>query len=220
MTIRDWPDGERPREKLVARGAGALSDAELLAIFLGSGRRGMDAVQLGRALLTQHKGIKGLLENPAARTDVGPVAWCRLQAGMELGRRYLESELVQGQSLEDPAHCARYLKSQLYRYPYEVFACLFLDNRHRVLGFEELFRGSIANTEVHPRAVVRRCMSHNAAAVIFAHTPPAGVDEPSSSDRVITQRLKEALALIDVRVLDHFVIGDGAPTSMALRGWV
>ncbi|MFZ2235881.1 MAG: DNA repair protein RadC [Dokdonella sp.] len=220
MTIRDWPDGERPREKLVARGAGALSDAELLAIFLGSGRRGMDAVQLGRALLTQHKGIKGLLENPAARTDVGPVAWCRLQAGLELGRRYLESELVQGQSLEDPAHCARYLKSQLYRYPYEVFACLFLDNRHRVLGFEELFRGSIANTEVHPREVVRRCMSHNAAAVIFAHNHPSGVAEPSSSDRVITQRLKEALALIDVRVLDHFVIGDGAPTSMALRGWV
>ena len=220
MTIREWPDGERPREKLMARGAGALSDGELLAIFLGSGRRGMDAVQLGRALLTQHKGIKGLLENPAARTDVGPVAWCRLQAGLELGRRYLESELVQGQSLEDPAHCARYLKSQLYRYPYEVFACLFLDNRHRVLGFEELFRGSIANTEVHPREVVRRCMSHNAAAVIFAHNHPSGVAEPSSSDRVITQRLKEALALIDVRVLDHFVIGDGAPTSMALRGWV
>lgn len=220
MSIREWPDGERPREKLAARGASALSDAELLAIFLGSGRRGLDAVQLGRQLIAKHNGIRSLLDAPGARADLGPVAWCRLQAGLELGRRYLESELGDGGSLEDPGQCARYLKSQLYRYPYEVFACLFLDNRHRVLGFEELFRGSVANAEVHPREVVRRCLHHNAAAVIFAHNHPSGVAEPSGSDRTITLRLKESLALIDVRVLDHFVIGSGEPVSMALRGWV
>lgn len=220
MSIREWPDGERPREKLLARGATALSDAELLAVVLGSGRRGMDAVQFGRSLLAKHNGIKPLLDTPGARGDLGPVAWCRLQAGLELGRRYLESEMAVGSGLEDPAHCARYLKSQLYRYPYEVFACLFLDNRHRVLGFEELFRGSVANAEVHPREVVRRCLVHNAAAVIFAHNHPSGVAEPSASDRAITQRLKDALGLIDVRVLDHFVIGSGEPVSMALRGWV
>lgn len=220
MSIREWPDGERPREKLLARGAAALSDAELLAIFLGSGRRGIDAVQMGRDLLTKYNGIKPLLDSGDGRKAVGPVTYCRLQAALELGRRYLESELASGDGLEDPAQCARYLKAQLYRYPYEVFACLFLDNRHRVLGFEELFRGSVANAEVHPREVVRRCLVHNAAAVIFAHNHPSGVAEPSGSDRAITLRLKEALALIDVRVLDHFVIGSGAPVSMALRGWV
>lgn len=220
MSIREWPDGERPREKLVARGAAALSDAELLAVVLGSGRRGLDAVGFGREILAKHHGIKPLLDASSGRNDLGPVAWCRLQAGLELGRRYLESELSVGSALEDPSHCARYLKSQLYRYPYEVFACLFLDNRHRVLGFEEMFRGSVANAEVHPREVVRRCLVHNAAAVIFAHNHPSGVAEPSASDRAITERLKQALALIDVRVLDHFVIGSGEPVSMALRGWV
>lgn len=220
MTIREWPDGERPREKLAARGAAALSDAELLAIFLGSGRRGVDAVQLGRQLLARHNGLKPLLDGTAAHADIGPVAWCRMQAALELGRRYLESALTSGDGLTDPGQSARYLKSQLHRYPYEVFACLFLDNRHRVLAFEELFRGSVASAEVHPREVVRRCLVHNAAAVILAHNHPSGVAEPSASDRDITQRLKQALGLVDVRVLDHFVIGSGEPVSMAMRGWV
>ncbi|HNR91478.1 MAG TPA: DNA repair protein RadC [Dokdonella sp.] len=219
-SIRDWPDQERPREKLRARGAGALSDAELLAVFIGSGRRGRNAVDLGRDLLTATGGLKALLERDAAQVQLGPVAWCRLQAALEIGRRYLDAELRVGEGLTDPSTSARFLKAQLGAYPYEVFACLFLDNRHRVLAFEELFRGSIDGASVHPREVVRHCLRHNAAAVIFAHNHPSGVTEPSSADRAITLRLREALALVDVRVLDHFVVGAGTPTSLAQRGMI
>lgn len=220
MTIRDWPDDERPREKLQGRGAGVLSDAELLAIFIGSGRRGQSAVDLGRELLSASGGLKPLLHLPRAGAGLGNVAWCRLQAALEIGRRYLDAELREAETLTDPAASARYLKSRLGGYPYEVFACLFLDNRHRVIAFEELFRGSIDGASVHPREVVRHCLAHNAAAVIFAHNHPSGVAEPSSADRAITLRLRDALALVDVRVLDHFVIGSGTPTSLAKRGWI
>ncbi len=220
MTIRDWPDNERPREKLCGRGAGALSDAELLAIFIGSGRRGRSAVDLGRERLSESGGLKPLLHLPRASAGLGDVAWCRLQAALEIGRRYLDAELREAETLTDPAASARYLKSRLGGYPYEVFACLFLDNRHRVIAFEELFRGSIDGASVHPREVVRHCLAHNAAAVIFAHNHPSGVAEPSSADRAITLRLRDALALVDVRVLDHFVIGSGTPTSLARRGWI
>lgn len=220
MSIRDWPDGERPREKLLARGGAALSDAELLAVFLGSGRRGQSAVDLGRALLAGSGGLKPLLDAPGATAGIGDVAWCRLKAALELGRRYLDAEIRSGDALTDPCASARYLKARLGGYPYEVFACLFLDNRHRVIAFEELFRGSIDGASVHPREVVRRCLAHNAAAVILAHNHPSGVAEPSQADRAITVRLRETLALIDVRVLDHFVIGDGVPTSLARRGWI
>jgi DNA repair protein RadC len=220
MSIRDWPDGERPREKLLARGAHALSDAELLAVFLGSGRRGQTAVDLGRTLLAGAGGLKSLLETPTHRPGIGTVAWCRLLGALELGRRYLDAELRSGETLSDPAASARYLKSRLGGYPYEVFGCLFLDNRHRVIAFEELFRGTIDGASVHPREVVRRCLSHNAAAVILAHNHPSGVAEPSAADRAITLRLRDAMELIDVRLLDHFVIGDGHPTSLAQRGWI
>jgi DNA repair protein RadC len=219
MRIRDWPDGERPREKLFERGAGVLTDAELLSIFLGSGRHGQNAVDLGRALLVGSGGLKPLLDAPRGE-GIGPVAWCRLAAALELGRRYLDAELREGESLTDPASSARYLKSRLGGYPYEVFGCLFLDNRHRVIAFEELFRGSIDGASVHPREVVRRCLAHNAAAVILAHNHPSGVAEPSAADRAITLRLRESLDLIDVRLLDHFVIGSGSPTSLAQRGWI
>lgn len=219
-SIRDWPDQERPREKLRARGAGALSDAELLAVFIGSGRRGRSAVDLGRDRLAMHGGLKPLLDLDEAGAQLGPVAWCRLQAALEIGRRYLDAELRAGEGLTDPAASARYLKAQLGGYPYEVFACLFLDNRHRVIAFEELFRGSIDGASVHPREVVRHCMQHNAAAVIFAHNHPSGVAEPSAADRAITLRLRDALALVEVRVLDHFVIGSGMPTSLAQRGMI
>ncbi len=221
MTIRDWPDNERPREKLLAQGAATLSDAELLAVFLGSGRRGQSAVDLGRALIASAGGLKSLLDK--SRDDkpgLGTVAWCRLLGALELGRRYLDAELRSGETLTDPSLSARYLKARLSGYPYEVFACLFLDNRHRVIAFEELFRGSIDGASVHPREVVRRCLANNAAAVIFAHNHPSGVAEPSAADRAITLRLREALELIDVRLLDHFVIGEGAPTSLAQRGWI
>ena len=219
MSIRNWPDTERPREKLLAQGGNALTDAELLAVFLGSGRRGQSAVDLGRTLLVGAGGLKPLLDTPRVRA-IGEVAWCRLLAALELGRRYLDAEMKNATSLADPATSARYLKSRLGGYPYEVFACLFLDSRHRVIAFEELFRGSIDGASVHPREVVRRCLVHNAAAVIFAHNHPSGISEPSQADRMITTRLREALGLIEVRVLDHIVVGDGVPTSLAERGWL
>jgi DNA repair protein RadC len=219
MSIRDWPDGERPREKLLARGGAALSDAELLAVFLGSGRRGGSAVDLGRALLVDAGGLKPFLDTPRGG-GVGAVAWCRLVAALELGRRYLDAETKNSIALTDPGASGRYLKSRLCGYPYEVFACLFLDNRHRMIAFEELFRGSIDGAKVHPREVVRRCIAHNAAAVILAHNHPSGVAEPSQADRTVTLRLRDALGLVDVRVLDHIVIGDGLPISLAERGWL
>ncbi|HMM65553.1 MAG TPA: DNA repair protein RadC [Dokdonella sp.] len=220
MSIRNWPDGERPREKLRTRGGSSLSDAELLAVFIGSGRRGASAVDLGRNLLGSAGSLKALLHAPQKTSGLGPVAWCRLQAALEIGRRYLDSELREAEALTDPGASARYLKSRLAAYPYEVFACLFLDNRHRVIAFEELFRGTIDGASVHPREVVRHCLAHNAAAVILAHNHPSGVAEPSAADRAITLRLRDALALVDVRVLDHFVIGAGVPTSLARRGWI
>ncbi len=224
MSIRDWPAEERPREKLLARGAAALSDAELLALFLGSGRRGRTAVDVGRDLLGTHGGLKPLLELEAAtlsgQTGIGPATASRLQAALELGRRYLASELNRSDALTHPAACADYLRARIGAYPYEVFACVFLDNRHRVIACEELFRGSIDGASVHPREVVRRCLAHNAAAVIFAHNHPSGVAEPSQADRDITRHLQQALKLIEVRVLDHFIIGCGTPLSLAERGWL
>ena len=222
MSIRDWPAAERPREKLLARGAAALSDAELLALFLGSGSRGQTAVDLGRDLLTRSGGLRGLLDLEAAalaaQRGLGDAIACRLHAALELGRRYLATELERAGALTHPAACADYLRARILAYPYEVFACVFLDNRHRVIAFEELFRGSIDGASVHQREVVRRCLAHNAAAVIFAHNHPSGVAEPSQADRDITHELKRSLALIDVRVLDHFVVGAGQPVSLAERG--
>lgn len=219
MSIRTWPNGERPREKLLHRGGAALSDAELLAVFLGSGRRGINAVELGRTLVGEAGSLKALLDN-AQPGGVGTVGWCRLLAALELGRRYLDAEMKSLALLGDPSAAARYLKSRLCGYPYEVFACLFLDNRHRVIAFEELFRGSLGGASVHPREVVRRCLVHNAAALILAHNHPSGTNEPSLDDRAITLKLRDALALIDVKVLDHLIVGDGEPISLAGRGWL
>jgi len=223
-TIRDWPADERPREKLLARGAAALSDAELLALFIGSGRRGRTAVDVGRDLLHAHAGLKRLLElelrTLAAEPGIGPAKACRLHAAMELGRRYLACDLQRPDALTHPAACADYLRARIAAFPYEVFLCVFLDNRHRVIACEELFRGSIDGASVHPREVVRRCLTHNAAAVIFAHNHPSGVAEPSQADREITRHLRQALELIEVRVLDHFVIGSGSAFSLAERGWI
>ncbi len=220
MTIRDWPSQERPREKLLSRGPGALSDAELLAVFLGSGRRGQSAVDLGRDLLNRAGSLKALLDAPSGQPGIGAVAWCRLCAALELGKRYLDADLRSMATLRNPGDSARYLKARLAGHPYEVFACLFLDTRHRVIAFEELFRGTIDGASVHPREVVRRCLEHNAAAVIAAHNHPSGVAEPSADDRHLTARLRDSLALVDVRLLDHFVIGHGEPTSLAQRGWL
>jgi len=218
MAIKDWPAEERPREKLHSRGAAALSEAELLALCLGSGVRGRSAVDLGRDLLLAAGGLRPLLERGASVRGLGAAKTARLAAALELARRCLAEDLKRGEPLCSPEQTAAYLQAKLGSYPYEVFACVFLDNRHRVIAFEELFRGSIAGASVYPREVVRACLRHNAAAVILAHNHPSGAAEPSTSDVAITDELRRALRLIDVRVLDHFIVGAGTPVSMAARG--
>ncbi|MFK2899658.1 DNA repair protein RadC [Dyella jejuensis] len=221
MSIRDWPEGERPREKLLARGAAALSDAELLAVLLGSGVRGKDAIALGRELLLQAGGLGALLgrqEGDIHASGLGPAKRARIMAALELARRSLAERLADRPSLGNPRDSGDYLNARLRHLPYEVFACLYLDNRHRVLAFEELFRGTVDGASVHPREVVRACIKHNAVAVIFAHNHPSGMAEPSVSDQVITRELGQALRLVGVRVLDHLIIGHAEPVSMAARG--
>jgi DNA repair protein RadC len=222
MAIKDWPAGERPRERLLKHGARSLSDAELLAIFLRIGVRGKSAVDLARELLERFGSLRQLL---AAERDtfceapgLGEAKFAQLQAVLEIGRRHLAEQFERGSPLLNPGHTAQYLRSRLRDYPYEVFAVLFLDNRHRVIAFEELFRGTIDGASVHPREVVRRALALNAAAVILSHNHPSGVAEPSEADQRITTRLREALSLVDVRVLDHLVIGDGGCCSLAERG--
>ncbi|PIE83551.1 MAG: hypothetical protein CSA09_01510 [Candidatus Contendobacter odensis] len=222
MSIRDWPDDERPREKLLQRGVAALSNAELLAIFLRVGVRGRSAVDLARDMLKQHGNLRTLLELDqkafCATPGLGLAKYAQLQAVLELARRYLEDTLQRGdviQSAEDTRH---YVMARMRHHPHEVFACLFLDNKHRVIQYEELFFGTIDSSAVHPRQIIKRALYHNAAAAIVAHNHPSGIAEPSQSDEMITRRLKEALALIDVRLLDHLVIGDGYSVSLAERG--
>ncbi|HHH89599.1 MAG TPA: JAB domain-containing protein [Aliiroseovarius sp.] len=224
MPITDWPKDERPREKLLNRGAAALSDAELLAIFLRTGIPGRSAVDLARDLLREFGSLRALLGAPRERfcrqPGLGPAKYAQLQAVLEMGKRHLRAGLARDAALTDPAATRRYLRARLRDHVFEVFACLFLDNRHRVIRFEELFRGTIDGASVHPREVVRRTLEHNAAAVIFAHNHPSGVAEPSEADRRLTRRLQEALSLIDVRVLDHIVIGDGEAVAFSERGWI
>lgn len=224
MHIRDWPAAERPREKLLARGASALSDAELLAIFLGSGLPGRDAVATARDLLVTHGPLRPLLDRSpdalAKLPGLGPARASALAAALELGQRHLAAALERGEAMTDPQAAGRYFAQRLRGRPHEVFAVLFLDTRHRALGFEELFHGTLDGAEVHPRVVVQRALALNAAAVIVGHNHPSGNPEPSAADRAVTARLKQALALVDLRLLDHFVIADGPPVSLAARGWV
>jgi DNA repair protein RadC len=221
MSIRDWPERERPREKLLTLGSAALSDAELLAVLLGSGSRGKDALALGRELLNSAGTLNALLGQPDPQTfaaGLGPAKRARIVAALELARRSLAEQLQEKTSLGNPRDSGDFLRARLRHLPYEVFGCLYLDNRHRVLGFEELFRGTIDGASVHPREVVRACLQHNACAVIFAHNHPSGIAEPSAADRAITHELRNALQLVGVRVLDHLIIGSGEPVSMAARG--
>ncbi|WP_019594796.1 DNA repair protein RadC [Thioalkalivibrio sp. ALM2T] len=221
MAITDWPAAERPREKLIERGAAALSDAELLAIFLRTGVAGKSAVDLARDLLSRFGGLRPLLQADqagfCAAPGLGAAKYAQLQAVLEMGRRHLAADLDRGDALTSPATTRQFLASRLRDYPFEVFGVLFLDNRHRVIAFEELFRGTIDGASVHPREVVRRALHHNAAAVILAHNHPSGVAEPSRSDVAITRRLADALGLVDIRVLDHVIIADEA-VSLAERG--
>lgn len=222
MAITDWPIAERPREKLLARGAAALSDAELLAIFLRTGVAGKTAVDLARELLARFGSLRKMLSASqdafCEGTGLGKAKFVQLQAALEMSRRHLGETLQKGTVLSSPRDTERYLHTQLGDRAQEVFCCLFLDNRHRVLAFEELFQGTVNGTAVYAREVVRRALAHNAAAVIFAHNHPSGAAEPSRADQVLTTRLQEALALIDVRVLDHIVIGDRDAVSFSERG--
>jgi DNA repair protein RadC len=222
MPITDWPAEERPREKLLQRGPAALSDAELLAIFLRTGSRGKTAVDLARELLNRFGSLRALLDADldsfCQGEGLGEAKFTQLQATTEMARRHLQEAVQRGSVMESPEHTRRFLSARLRDYPFEVFACLFLDNRHRVIVFEELFRGTINGASVYPREVVKQALAHNAAAVIFAHNHPSGVAEPSAADRAITRQLRDALSLIEVRVLDHLVVGDGAVVSFAERG--
>ena len=224
MSINHWPASERPREKLLALGPAALSDAELLAIFLRTGTPGMSAVELARNLISKYGSLRQLLQADrrhfCAARGLGDAKYTQLQAVLELARRHLGEGLARGDALKNPADTRRYLSARLRDYPHEVFACLFLDTRHRLICYEELFQGTIDGASVHPREVLRRALLHNAAAVILAHNHPSGVAEPSDADRRITRRLKDALALIDIRVLDHIIIRDRATTSFADRGLI
>jgi DNA repair protein RadC len=224
MAISNWPSAERPREKLIVHGAKSLSDAELLAIFLRTGVTGKTAVDLARELLTVFGGLRPLLEADRQRFcshhGLGDAKFAQLQALLEIARRHLQEQLYRGDALENPEATRQFLSSRLRHLPYEVFACLFLDNRHRVIDFEELFRGTIDGASVHPREVVRRALHHNAAAIILAHNHPSGIAEPSRADVQLTRRLVESLSLVDVRVLDHVVVGDGCGVSFAERGLI
>jgi DNA repair protein RadC len=224
MAITDWLAEDRPREKLLQRGSAALTDAELLAIFLRTGVKGKSAVDLARDLLADFGSLKALLDADHQRFceahGLGDAKYAQLQAVLEMAKRHFKEILQRGSALTSPDITRAYLSAQLRGYSYEVFACLFLDNQHRVIQLDELFRGTIDGASVYPREVVRKALHHNAAAVIFAHNHPSGIAEPSAADKHITEKLKQALALFDIRVLDHFIIGDGDPYSFAEHGLI
>jgi len=211
-----------PREKLAAEGVAALTDVELLAILLGTGNGGQSVIELAEQLLKAFGSLRGLLqasrEALQRQPGLGPAKSSKLLAVLELSRRQLHEVLLRGNPMESPEVTEQYLTSVLRDHPHEVFACLFLDTRHRVIAFEELFHGTIDGATVYPRVVAEKALRHGAAALIAAHNHPSGLNEPSLADQAITRRLKDALALLDIRLLDHFVIGDGRPVSMAARG--
>lgn len=223
MAITDWPASERPRERLIEQGAHALSDAELLAIFLRTGMSGKSAVDLARELLTRFGGLNDLfhaaLDEFCAVPGMGPAKYAQMQAVMEMARRALDERMTREDALGSPQAVRDYLRLKLQGREHEVFVAVFLDAQNRVIALEELFRGSLKETSVYPREVVKRALHHNAAGVILAHNHPSGLAEPSRADEALTRVLKEALGLVDVRVLDHFIVAAGAGgVSFAERG--
>ena len=219
-----WHEAERPREKLLRLGPDSLSEAELLAILLQTGTAGRSALDLARALLGEFRSLRGLFtadRHRVCRTrGLGDARYALLQASLELSRRHYAELMRTGPPLANPMATRDYLRAQLRDRDHEVFCCLFLDNRHRVLAFDEVFRGTIDGASVHPRDVVKLALARNAAAVILAHNHPSGVAEPSQADEMITGRLRDALALVDIRVLDHIVVGDAVCVSFAERGLI
>ncbi|HEX6008037.1 MAG TPA: DNA repair protein RadC [Burkholderiales bacterium] len=224
MAITDWPLNERPREKLLGKGAESLSDAELVAIFLRTGLKGKSAVDRAREVLSAFGSLSALCAADSARfcgiPGLGSAKYVQLQAVLEMARRSLREQLARSTVLGSPQAVRDYLRLKLQDRPHEVFVGVFLDAQNRVLAVEELFRGTLTQTSVYPREVVKRALHHNAGALIFAHNHPSGVAEPSRADEALTHALKQALALVDVRVLDHFVIGAGTAMSFAERGLI
>jgi DNA repair protein RadC len=221
MAISDWPAGERPRERLLAMGADNLSDAELVAVLLRTGVRGKSAVELARELLQRFDGIGGMLEAGArlvAVKGLGPAKSAQLGAALELARRSLREELKRGAALTSPGAVRDYLRLTLGGREHEVFVCVWLDAQHRVIAAAETFRGTLTQTSVYPREIVKAALAVNAAAVIFAHNHPSGVAQPSQADELLTGTLKDALALVEVKVLDHFIVAGRQALSFAERG--
>jgi DNA repair protein RadC len=222
MSLQELPEAERPREKLLKRGPAALSEAELLAILLQTGTPGRSALDIARGLLGEFRSLRGLLtaeRQVLCRVrGLGSAKYALLQASLELARRHYAELMQMGPALGNPRATREFLRSSLRDRDHEVFCCLFLDNRHRVICFDEVFRGTIDGASVHPRDIVKLALTRNAAAVILAHNHPSGIAEPSQADEMITGRLRDALALVDIRVLDHIVVGDGACVSFAERG--
>jgi len=222
LGIADWPAQERPRERVLALGAGRLTDAELIAVCLRSGIRGKSAVDLARELIARYRGLGGLLGADVAELrrlkGIGAAKAAQLAAVLELARRALREELRAGSALITPGAVRDYLRLALGGRAHEVFVCLFMDAQHRVISAEELFRGTLTQTSVYPREVVKSALAANAAAVIFAHNHPSGVAQPSRADELLTSQLREALALVDVKVLDHFIVAGNQALSFAERG--
>ena len=224
MAIRDWPIDTRPREKLLRQGAGALTDAELVAVFLRTGVVGKSAVDLGRELLDRFGGLGGLCradkKSACAAPGVGEAKYALLQAVMEMARRTLDEDMKAGDALDSPEAVRAYLRLILHGKEYEVFCCVFLDAQNRVIAVEELFRGTLTQTSVYPREIIKRALFHNAGALILAHNHPSGVAESSQADRHLTRRLAEALALVDIRVLDHFIVAGASSLSFRESGQI
>ena len=222
MGIADWPLQERPRERMLAQGAGSLSDAELVAVCLRSGIRGKSAVDLARELIAGFGGLAGLLAADHASLlevrGMGAAKAAQFAAVLELARRSLREDLKAGSALTSPGAVRDYLRLALGGRPHEVFMCIYMDAQHRVTATAELFRGTLTQTSVYPREVVKAALAANAAAVIFAHNHPSGVAQPSQADELLTRQLKEALALVEVKVLDHFIVAGNQALSFAERG--
>jgi DNA repair protein RadC len=224
MAISDWPAAERPRERLLAQGVAVLSDAELLAVLLRTGVRGKSAVELARELLGKFGGVAGLLAHCAkagasgAVKGLGSAKSAQLGAAIELARRLLHEQLSSGTALTSPGAVRDYLRLALSSREHEVFVCLWLDAQHRVISCQEAFRGTLTQTSVYPREIVKSALAANAAAVIFAHNHPSGAAQPSQADELLTRNLKEALGLVDVKVLDHFIVAGSQAISFAERG--
>ena len=220
MAISDWPLAERPRERLLAEGAKVLSDAELLAVLLRTGLPGKSAVDLARDLLKRYQGIAGMLEAGDLETirGLGPAKRAQFAAAIELSRRALQEELKRSAALTSPGAVRDYLRLALSRREEEVFVCIWLDAQHKVIEIREAFTGTLTQTSVYPREIVKAALARNAAAVIFAHNHPSGVAQPSQADELLTRNLREALALVDVKVLDHFIVAGNQCLSFAERG--